>query len=912
MGKLQSPLKLSRLGLVIFLAIAVTSTRSYRAHFSHANHAPNYYRLYQPGDIIIGGLARLHRENLSNPCASFYTPGLGRVQAMIYAVNKINADPHILPPNVTLGLDIRDFCQDPIKAARHAYIFALASNLNCACVKCTPDQRCTCITYGTCEASMNESVSYPIAAIVGALTSRAALPLANFLQAVRIPLVDASATSEELSSPLYKTFFRTIPPDVNQAKAVADIIDLYQWRYVAAVAVEDSYGRHGVRALDRESQERGTFCIEVLGFIHISNYAWRLRSIVSVLKNRSSIKVIIVWSHAFQGRDLLIEAARQGLTGRVWIFSEAFAMVKPEFLPSNAGIETTGIHLGVQLPRISSLAGYRDFLEAKLKQDRSTAHPWWHEFWDHMTNEYCSTAANMRECSNNISADILIESMMDEFVPYVIDTVYAVAHALNSMHQCKASDSDHVPHGKGCPEVDPVVKPFEVAQYLRHVSFEGSTGHVTLDENGDPKHAFYDIGYFDFRLSNTSVTLKKVLVGSWDKKRNDKIYMNTSSISWQKLHNSKDEVAEGLRKDALGRDIPPSSECVAECKPGEWKAVTNHCCWKCFKCPDGSISVTYGVTNCTECTVTQASNSQRTLCIDLQVLNIQWTNFSAVALQVLIAVGLGLVIVTCYHFIRHRMSPIVKASNKIYSFVLLLGIALGFAVALLYIFVPSDTLCSILKPVRFVIYTLVCSALFLKTMQIVHAFNVSRIKNWIGVFICSTKRQVLALLAVLSIQVLLAAVWIVFDPPYVHRTIAPKSHVLYTCKPYKHVIGQVLENLMLAYVLSMAALCTYYAFRARNLPANFNEAKYISFSLYIFLLSWIVYQPIDYALEGWYVAVLSAATILLSSYGLLGCVFAPKIFIIVFRPNKNTAEFVRTELRNKSCNHSSHYSGSPV
>ncbi|XP_031575486.1 extracellular calcium-sensing receptor-like isoform X2 [Actinia tenebrosa] len=810
---------------------------------------------------------------------------------MVYAIDKINKDDSILP-NVTLGYDIRDFCQDPVIATGHGYEFAIASTMNCQLVHCYSDYHCYCHVNGSSvhneHLGKNYSTTYPVAAIVGALTSRAAIPLANFLQSVQIPLIDSAATSEELSSSMYGSFFRTIPPDVNQAKAIADIIEHFGWRYAGIIAVDDSYGRHGAAALERESINRTTFCTHLVGYIPLSNYMEKLKLIVSFFKERQTVRVIVLWSHSFQGIDLLKEAAKQGLKNRVWIFSEALSMVKPEFFPLDSGLSSTGVHFGVQLPLITS-NGYHDYIKDKLSQNKTnkTMHYWWREFWMTAASEKCPDTKN-DVCNIKKEPGELITMVQDDFVPYIIDAVHTAAHALHHMFECLHPNGSKIADDKQCPIVSSTVDTNDVIRYLHEVRFKGITGTIEFGQNGDPYEALYDIVYFNITKPNGIEKVFKKHIGQWDKKGSG-LTLNDDLISW--------------KSDDSGVNVP-SSTCNEECDPGQWKVFTTVCCWKCLPCVDGSVSKTHGAHNCTACTKTQMSNLERTECQDLHIGNVKWSDVSAIILIVISVFGIILDIFALVVFIRFRFTPIVKASNKVYSFVLLLGIALCFGMTILYIVRPSSELCSVLKPLRYIVYTLCCSALFLKTMQIVHAFNVSRLKDWIWVVICSTKRQVILLSLIIALEVLLGIVWIILDPPYVHVNIIPKSHVFHRCLPFKGVIGQIFEHLMLIYLISMAGLCTYYAYQARNLPANFSEAKYISFSLYIFLLSWVTYYPIDYSLEGWYVGILSGATILLSSYGLLGCIFVPKLNIIIRHPEKNTVEFVRAEMRQSTANRS--------
>lgn len=648
-------------------------------------------------------------------------------------------------------------------------------------------------------------------------------------------------------------------------------------RYVAAVVVDDSYGRHGAKAVEWESRNRTTFYLDIIGYIPVSNYHDTLNNIVNLLKQRHTVKVIILWSHSFQGKEMLKLAAEKGLRDRVWIFSEALTMVKPQYFPLQSGLASTGVHFGVQLPKINS-NGYLKHLKQAARRNASR---WWNEFWTMVKQE--------KNCSFDC-VDEAVELVYDDFVPYIIDAIYAAAHAIDRI----VRTGSHSPISNLQK-----VRPTLMTKYLKNVSFDGVTGRVAFDKHGDPNEAVYDIVFLNITNNTGTPTLTKDIIGQWNRKRLQKrlVFKNKEYIPWR-----------------TPNDKPPLSTCTDECVPGEFKAMTTTFCWKCLRCPVGTVSTTYGALNCTSCTETQMSSPENTACEELPINNVKWTDMSGMILALISVIGLIIDLIAFVIFARFRHTPMVKASNQVYSFMLLFGIALCFGMSLLYIAQPCAELCYILKPLRYIVYTLCCSALFLKTLQIVHAFNVSRLKDWIWLFICKTKRQVLVLALILSVEVFLALAWILVDPPYLQSTIIATRYVFLKCEPFKTVVGQGLELMLLVYLISMAGLCTYYAFRARNLPANFNEAKYICFSLYIFLLSWVTYYPIDYALEGWYVAVLSGATILLSSYGLLGCIFMPKLYIIIRHPEKNTAEFVRAELRQSTINRSMNNvsSGSPV
>ena len=179
---------------------------------------------YKDGDVMLGGLFNVHVAGNGDHCGELYPGGLGRVEAMIFAIENVNKNPNILP-NVTIGYDIRNYCGNMVLAMKIAYDFVSNTEANNSAIGYTTKVK-----------------SKPISALIGPIHSGSAVLVGSLLQVANIPAISPAATSVELSSKLYKDFFRTVPPDNWKAIVMADIIELFNWTYVALVAIDDSYG----------------------------------------------------------------------------------------------------------------------------------------------------------------------------------------------------------------------------------------------------------------------------------------------------------------------------------------------------------------------------------------------------------------------------------------------------------------------------------------------------------------------------------------------------------------------------------------------------------------------------------------------------------------------------------------------
>ena len=694
-------------------------------------------RYYQPGDITLGGLFTLHRTTEDGTCGDFNPIGHARVEAMIFAIDKINRNQSLLP-NVTLGYDIRDYCEIPAKAMEHAYDFSRRNDLIAEC-------KSTSLVLAD-NKKISKSKPTPIAAVIGPADSDSAVLVGGLLQVAGIPVISESATSNELSSPRYRNFFRTVPPNKEMASAVADIIQRFNWSYVAAVAMDDSFGRDAVRELESEAERSETFCLSFTEYIPRQEYTEKMNRAVNKVKSFPNIRVVVLWLFESYTRRFLKEAAAQKLFDRTWIFCYGFILnddLHVELKEEDQRI----IHgsLGIpQSPYFYSQEVATFLFKESTKSFTNDSVLWWKKFWQRERRINCTATLTLNQRKSCI--EIVLRKVYSTNTPYVLDAIYAVAHALHDMKNCSES---------GCENPGEEIDPMELERYLRSVDFKGLTGRISFDQYGDPVTSYFDIA--NFQVSDTPETrIIKLVIGSWYKTRNKKLHLNVSKIRWNTI----------TRNELL-----PKSFCHEDCPAGTFLLLAAPCCWECYKCPDGTISTGVNDLNCTACPPGKMPNEGRLKCLDLPEIAVKWSRLASVLVILFGTIGLALVAICSSILYKDRDTPLVKAANRELSSILMLTIVFSFLASILSLAKPTNLMCSLVHCWRSMVLVTFVSILIIKTMKILSAFQINVIAERFKKFILTSKSQTLIVIALISIPAVFLSLWIALDSPRQQRII---------------------------------------------------------------------------------------------------------------------------------------------
>ncbi|XP_068442385.1 glutamate receptor, metabotropic 8a isoform X2 [Clinocottus analis] len=825
--------------------------------------APEYaHSIRLDGDIILGGLFPVHsRGDRGTPCGELKKEkGIHRLEAMMFAIDLINKDPELLP-NITLGARILDTCSRDTYALEQSLTFVQAlierdgSDVRCANgdppIFTKPDK---------------------IVGVIGAAASSVSIMVANILRLFKIPQISYASTAPELSdNTRYDFFSRVVPPDSYQAQAMMDIVTAMEWNYVSTLASEGNYGESGVEAFVQISRETGGVCIAQSLKIPREPRPGEFDKIIRRLLETSNARAVIMFANEDDIRRVLDAAKRNNQTGHfLWVGSDSWgSKISPVI-----GQERVAQGAITILPKRASVDAFdRYFRSRSLSNNRRNV--WFAEFWEENFNcklgMHGKRPGSLKKCTalEKVGRDSSYEQ--EGKVQFVMDAVYAMAHALHRMHRELCYGYPGL-----CPRMANSIDGKELLSYIRAVNFNGSAGTpVVFNENGDAPGR-YDI--FQYQSTNRSTAEYRV-IGSWT----NKLHLKVEAMRWKS-----------------GDPSLPPSVCSIPCRAGERKKVVKGvpCCWHCERCEGYHYQASEF--SCELCPYEMRPDANRTGCVPIPIIKLEWHSPWAVVpvfISMLGIIATSFVIVT---FVRHNDTPIVRASGREMSYVLLTGIFLCYAITFLMIAAPDVGVCSFRRIFLGLGMCFSYAALLTKTNRIHRIFEQGK-KSVTAPRFISPASQLVITFSLISVQLLGVFVWFAVDPPHTvvdfgeQRTQDPTS----ARGVLKCDISDLSLICSLGYSILLMVTCTVYAIKTRGVPETFNEAKPIGFTMYTTCIIWLAFIPIFFgtsqSAERMYIQTTTLTISLsLSASVSLGMLYMPKVYIILFHPEQNVPKRKRS------------------
>ncbi|XP_029440274.1 extracellular calcium-sensing receptor-like [Rhinatrema bivittatum] len=758
------------------------------------------------------------------------------VNVMAFALKEINKNSSLLP-NIRLGFWIYDSCNAQSRSLQGT-MWQLTGNkdpiLNYAC-------RGTSL----------------LAAVIGDNQSRLSISIAQLLGVYKQTQISYASTVAILSDKSrFPSFLRTVPSDDLQSLGIAQLITFFGWTWIGILAENNDYGLIGSQMLKEELVKAGV-CVAFYEIIPLFYSQEKTRRIVEVVK-KTTAKIIVVFSTANNLYPVMLAIAKSDISGKVWIASDGWAdypiFNEKDFLKTLKGTIAISVPTG-------NIPSFKEYLY-DLHPLRTTEDIFFGQFWEEAfgcrwadpnmdqatlqelsrEGKVCTGKEDLRTLNIRFFDMTNLRSVYNAY-----NAVYMVAHALHAMYTCEP--------GKG---------PF----------FNGTCGDIKHFEpwQGNPPAA-YDI--LNWQLPSSG-SFTYVRIGHYDSgaARGQDIKINISAITWS------EDYAQA-----------PVSICSESCGPGFRKAILEGqpaCCFDCISCSEDEFSNQTDAMDCMKCPDDQWPTKKQDGCQSKLIEFLSYQEPLGMALAVFSVLGALIPAAILVVFIWNCHTPVVKANNRELSYLLLLALILCFGCSLVFIGQPTTLTC-LLRQMAFGIEFAICiSCLLAKTIMVVIAFKATKPTSNLKLFVGPRLSNSLVLACSL-VQVLICVTWLIVAPPFFQMNMKSQmGKIIIECNEG----SLVAFCCMLGYMGLLATISFIVAFLARKLPDSFNEAKFITFSMLIFIAVWLSFIPAYLSTTGKYTVAVEIFAILSSSAGLLGCIFFPKCYIILIRSDMNTKEFL--------------------
>ncbi|XP_059108621.1 vomeronasal type-2 receptor 116-like isoform X3 [Peromyscus eremicus] len=666
----------------------------------------------------------------------------------------------------------------------------------------------------------------------------------------------------------FPSLYQMAPKDTALALAMVSLMIRINWNWVGLVISDDDQGLQFLSDLRGESEVQRV-CLAFVIVIPVNMDLYMSRAeVYNKQIETSSTNVVIIYGDIDSTLAVCFRMwVSQGIQ-RIWVTTSQW-----DVTTSKRDFTVDSFHGTLAIAHHhAEISGFKNFvqtLNSSKYTDLFLARLGWMYFSCEASTSNCKTLEN---CSFNASLEWLklqsFDMAFSDDAYDIYNAVYATAHAL---HEMLLQQVENQP-------INTLREPnsdcSQLHLFLKKMHFVNPVGDVINMNQKEKLQADYGI----YHISNFphGVGLK-VKIGKF------KPYFPHG----QQLH-----LYEDMIEWATGSRQMPSAVCSVDCPPGFIKIHQEGmaaCCFDCTPCPANEISNETDMDQCTKCPEDQYANAEQNHCLYKDVTFLAFDDPLGVTLSSMALCLSAFTILVLGIFVKHQDTPIVKANNLTLSYILLISLIFCFLCSLLFIGHPNSVTCILQQITYGILFTVAVSTVLAKTITVVLAFKVTtpgRRMKWL--LVSGVPNYIIPICT--TIQIILCAIWLGTSPPSVDIDAhSEHGHIIIVCNK-----GSVIAFYsVLGYLGSLALGSFTVAFLARNLPDTFNEAKFLTFSMLLFCSVWVTFLPVYHSTKGKVMVAVEVFSILASSTGLLGCVFVPKCYIILLRPERNSLQKLR-------------------
>ncbi|KAM3855501.1 vomeronasal type-2 receptor 26-like [Vipera latastei] len=787
------------------------------------------------------------------------------ILALAFAIQEINKDLQLLP-NITLGFRIYE--ENQYASMVQDVSLSLLSS------------------WGKVFPNYNCDTQDHLLSVLGGLNPRTSYQMATIFDNFKISQLGYCFFDPALGDKSrFPTFYQIDPQYPLQNAAIVQLLLYFQWNWIGIVVPVSENIEIFIQMLTT-TLAQNDICIQfvehILSRISIFNELQgdQIDVIWTILN--SNAQVVIVSEDAKTLQSLitslyLYEEENHTSFGKVWILTTQweFSAIGYHYdwvkLKSLHGALSFTVHTNL-------VPGFKNYLWSLNPHEPHGdvfLSKWWEIVFDcEVLKAGLASPDGRRVCTGEENLDTLQASVFDGkmtgFSYSIYNAAYSVAHALHAAYTLESQRA--LKRDRKSPHL--LVKPWQMHAFLRNVIFNNTAGdEVSFSETGMSYAGFDILNWVVF----ANMTILRHKVG----------WVDPQAPSAESFSIDPDVIVWANQKK-------PFSRCVKHCVPGQAKKAAERkqsCCYGCVSCPEGTISNQTDAAQCTPCPEDQYPSMNHILCIPktMNFLSYEDTlGFVLVCLALFFSLITILVLAT---FIKHCNTPIVKANNRNLTYILLVSLLLCFLCSFLFIGQPRNLTCLLRQTFFGIIFSIAISSVLAKTLTVVVAFMATkpgnRARKLLG-------KQLIIVLACPLVQTTLCASWLAVSPPFTNLDFhSVKGEIVMECNEGSTTMFYA----VLGYMGFLSLISFIVAFLARKLPDSFNEAKFITFSMLVFCSVWISFLPTYLSIKGKSMVAVEIFSILASAAGLLSCIFLPKCYVIVLRPDLNDRNHLMRKIK---------------
>ncbi|MEQ2199308.1 hypothetical protein XENOCAPTIV_007387, partial [Xenoophorus captivus] len=290
-------------------------------------------------------------------------------------------------------------------------------------------------------------------------------------------------------------------------------------------------------------------------------------------------------------------------------------------------------------------------------------------------------------------------------------------------------------------------------------------------------------------------------------------------------------------------------------------------------------------TECQACLPEQWAPPSSEECQNRTVILLDWVHPLSIALLFFLATCLLLTSSTAIILLLNLNTPVAKSAGGRTCLLMLAALTIAALSTLCHFGKPSPVACVLKQPLFIISFSVCLACITVRSLQVVCIFKfASKLPPAYDRWMKKQGPEVTIFLVSVTI-LFISVLRVSLDTPLPSQDLQfYHDKIVQECSKTLSV-GSGIE---LAYVSLLSVLCFSFSYMGKDLPANYNEAKCVTFSLMVYMISWISFFTLYLINRETFTMAAQVFATLFSVLAFLAGYFLPKIYIIVLRPHMNT------------------------